>query len=321
MKKKTFIFQIIIIVALAAASIPANLPAQMLGEAPVASPSASPPPRGPGEAGKPVSEGQPQSIADTIAIPKPPEGGRDESAAKPASTEINPLTQKDYSWYLKSGDKSPKWNEFIEPAFQSFDSGNFATAGIFLQRAYDAGCRDPLILFRLALIKESREGYIEAANMYLEAAKGVEKRYPGHPISRGIHKHVGRSLYKVDRPAEALPFITEALRHSPNDFMMLLMAGQILRSIGENDKARIALEKALTVERPAGSDGLDSIRPVLHELILATFALQNVGMCSKYVEQMTSLDPSDQVASIYRRKIAEIENKRRERELIKRLTE
>ena len=237
--------------------------------------------------------------------------------------KTNPLlgvTKRDYSLYLKMGDRSSKWNEYVKPAFESFDNGNIATASIFLNKAYEMGCKDPLVLFRLGIIKEIRGKTADAAVIFTQAAEGIEKYYPKHPISEGIYKHTGRALYGSNRHLEALPYLTEALKLEPNDFMLLFMAGQILHQMKEPDKAKIALEKALGVSRPAGIE-VESLIPLLHELITVTFKMKDFQACANYIDQTLAIYPTDSLAINYKKKLTAKLRQKRELEMIKKFVQ
>ncbi len=247
-------------------------------------------------------------------VPKTPVAQQKKKKAPP----LTATTKRDYSLYWKTGHKSGKWNQFVRPGFDSFDNGNMATAGIFLQKAYDKGCRDPMVLFRLAIISESRQQYNEAAKLISEANRTLESHYPKHPLNKAIHKHAARALFSANKNSEALPHLTEALKHEPNDFMLLFMAGQVLHQMGEPAKALIPLEKALTVPPPEG-DAVNAARTLLHELILVTYEMGNPDACRNYIDKMLALDPGDQLANRYRSKVGFLRRKNRESEIMKKL--
>jgi tetratricopeptide (TPR) repeat protein len=143
-------------------------------------------------------------VPDLLGAPAVPrrEGETEGAASKQepliAPTAPVPITPQDYELYLQKGDRNKSWDEWIKPAFESFDSENYATAAIFLRRAYEKGCRDPMVLFRLGIYEESRDKAKEAAEMLKIAAAGAARRYPGHQLASAIHRHAGRALYKID---------------------------------------------------------------------------------------------------------------------------
>lgn len=257
-----------------------------------------------------------QMMGAAPATGKKPAAKNGKQAPVVESTELETTTAKDYSYYLKSGHKSPKWNEFIEPAFQTFDSENMSTASIFMQRAYDQGCRDPLLLFRYGIYLESKGKYNDAAELLLETADGVKKRYPSHPLNKSIYKHTGRTLYHVGRYSEALTQLTEALKIQNDDFMLLFMSGQILHHLGELQKARFILEKA-ALSPPPMDMAASTVKPLLHELILITSKMGDMVACEIYVNQLLTFFPDDPMALQHRRELTKMKNKAREREILK----
>ena len=244
-------------------------------------------------------------------------------AAEAAKVEPIPMkatTDEDIKLYLKQGDRDPKWDEFIAPAFESFDKERFATAGIFLNKAYELGCRDPLVLFRLGIYRESQDRTKEAADLMLEAAKGMGNRYPGHPLAQAVPKHAGRALYTADRVDEALPYLEKALALEPDDFMLLLMIGQIDRMKKRHAKARDRFEKALAAGAPEGVTP-DPKLTLMRELIIITYELEDYKACEGYVERVREIEPKDKVALDYNKRLGKRKQRQREMDLIKRITE
>jgi tetratricopeptide (TPR) repeat protein len=237
-----------------------------------------------------------------------------------APTAPVPITPGDYELYLKSGDRSKEWDDWIKPAFESFDSGNYATAAIFLSRAYEKGCRDPMVLFRLGIYEESKGRAKEAAEMLKIAAAGAKKRYPKHQLASAIHRHAGRALYKVDDYKGALPHLKEALTFEPNDFMLLLMTGQIERMEGRKEKARGYFELALGAPMPANVKP-DPKTTVLGELIVITYDLKDYDACDKYIKMALERDPKDKVANKYKGLVGRARFRQRELEIIKKIVE
>lgn len=267
---------------------------------------------------KPAPAGTMMEAAPLTSVPrkdtKPTNDGRrtmDEEKKVP----ITSVTKNDYKLYTKSGHRSKKWDQFIEPAFQAFDNDNLATASIFLQKAYGAGCRDPFVLFRLGIFKESRGEHAEAAAMFAEAASTLPKYYPSHPLSAVINKHAARALYSIERYDEALPYLTEAINFEPNDFMLLFMAGQILNQKGEIERARTIFEKAATLPPPPGIE-MDAAKSLLRALADVTFKLGDLEQCTVYVEGLLKLAPSDPIGLGYRQKLQEKHRRMKEQEII-----
>lgn len=235
------------------------------------------------------------------------------SAPKKPGAEKN-----DIDFYRKSGHRSKEWDEFIEPGFESFDSGSLATSYVFLRRAFDRGCRDGLVLYRLGIYSEVRGNFREAAALLVKAAEGIRRQYPNHPLAESIDEHAGRALYQANDFDRARPYLESALRHTPEGFMLLYMLGQIARMKGEFDASRNYLEKALQVPAP-GDVGFDARKAVLTELIAVTYELDDLDSCEAYVDAMLAAYPQDPVATSYKERLASERQRRKEREIIERL--
>jgi tetratricopeptide (TPR) repeat protein len=265
-------------------------------------------------------------VPDLLGSPATPrrEGGTEGAAGKQkpiiAPTAPVPITPEDYEIYLQKGDRNKSWDEWIKPGFESFDLENYATAAIFLRRAYEKGCRDPMVLFRLGIYEESRGKAKEAAEMLKIAAAGAARRYPKHPLATAIHRHAGRALYKIDDYKGALPHLKEALTYEPNDFMLLLMTGQIERMEGRKEKSRGYFELALESQMPAGLKP-DPKSTVLGELIVLTYDLKDYDACDKYVKMALEHNPKDKVANKYKGLVGRARFRQRELEIIKKITE
>jgi len=233
---------------------------------------------------------------------------------KPAKARKKPA-KSDHSYYAKSGHRSPKWDELIEPGFSSFDSGNLATAAVFLKRAHERGCRDGLLLYRLGIFKETQKQYKEAADLLAEAAEKIPKQYPGHPLALGIHEHAARVLYQADDYGRALPELKKALEHDPENFVLIFMAGQLLRLNKNFPEARAMFEKALTVKPPEGL-GLDPNQRVWRELMAITYEMGDTEACAAYAQMILSANPNDGIALSYTQKIEREKLRKRELQII-----
>ena len=262
--------------------------------------------------------GQPQGpAAPAVQGTTPPAAGQAALPQTPVPEE-QATTKDDYQLYLKSGDRNASWDEYIEPAFTTFDSGNFATAGVFLGKTYEKGCRDPLVLFRLGIYRESRRQFKEAADLLSQAADGIAARYPGHPLNNSIARHAARALYQVDDYARALPYLQKALAQSPNDFMILLMLGQISRAGKQYPEARSFFERALSTKPPENVTP-NPIKTLLGELIILTYELKDLEACQKYVSMVLSAWPQDPIANSYRTRLEKARYEKREKEMIDKL--
>jgi len=253
--------------------------------------------------------------AQPIIQGPPPTASEKEKPAEVADTK------RDIKAYKKNGHRSESWNELIAPAFESFDSGNFATALVFMQKAYDAGCRDPLLLFRLALYMETRGALVKAAEVMKITAEKMPKQYPGHPLTPEIDAHAARTLYKVNRTDDALIHINKALLNDPNDFMLLFMGGQILRQKKENGKALLLLIKANSLPIPHEMDKIFTKKTLLNELVAITYELDEYESSAAYIDEVMKIAPNDPTARRYMQLITRKKEREKERELLKHLVQ
>jgi len=113
----------------------------------------------------------------------------------------------DYAQYMKSGDHSKAWDEFVEPGFEAFESNNYPTALVFLQKAYDKGCRDGLVMARLGLILESRGNSKDALVLLGQARPKLKSAYPKNEFTKNIDAHLGRMYYSDNQYEKALPLL------------------------------------------------------------------------------------------------------------------
>lgn len=241
------------------------------------------------------------------------------AAPRPQTPKDRASTERDIKLYRKYGHRSSKWNELIAPGFESFDGGNLATAFVFLQRAYDRGCRDGLVLFRLGLYQESRKAYREAAGLLDLAAKKISTQYPSHPLAKEIDSHAARALYQIDDYDGALSHIREALKYTPDDFMLLFMGGQIQRTKKLYSQARVLMERALAVKIPEGMDRDETRRTVLNELVAITYELGDYDACASYADQVLAMAPHDRTARSYKQKVEHERHLQKQREIIERM--
>jgi tetratricopeptide (TPR) repeat protein len=309
---RQFFLRITVLVMASAIASPAILAAQQ-------SPQVTPPKA---EAAKPGTSTAPKAPAPSPTATPAAQPGTVTPAAPQAtatSSAETPAAPDDYALYLQSGDHNAQWDEFIQLGFQTFDAGNLATAGIFLKQAYDRGCRDPLLLYRLGIIRESRGLYKEAADMLAQAAELIEQRYPGHPFVASLPKNAGRALFEAEDYKRALPLLQKALEREPNDFMLLLLVGQIQRMDKHLTEARASFERALAVPPPPGVTKPNPQSTLLGELIAITYQQKDLEACQRYVDQALALNPADQLANAYRRQLAKELQSRRQREMIEKM--
>ncbi len=232
----------------------------------------------------------------------------------------------DYDLYLKSGQRSPQWDGMIKAGFQSYDSGDVLTGLVFLQKAYNLGCRDGLLLFKMGLYYETKKDYKQAEKYFNEAAEKLAQQYPDYPETKKMHEHLARLYYQTDQFDKALPEIEEALKTAPDSFMLLFMSAQIYRVQKNYTQAIANFEKALTAPSPypspsrgEGKGGGDPKKIVMTELMALYYEMKDYGNCLKYAEMILQVFPKDRAALSYRQQIQQMQYKQREQEAIKKI--
>ena len=244
----------------------------------------------------------------------------------------------DYDLYVKAGDRSSKWDGMVKAGFNSYDTGDLGSGLVFLQKAYNMGCRDGLLLFKLGIYYESQKNYKEAEKFLKDAAEKLAAQYPDYKETNKMHEHLGRMYYASNQFDKALPEIEEALKASPDNFMLLFMSGQIYRLGKQYNQAIANFEKALNViaseakqsqgapgiATPAQKDGglaMTAQKMIYQELMSLYFEIKDFSNCLKYAETILKASPMDRAALSYKQQIQQMQYKQREQEAIKKITE
>lgn len=231
---------------------------------------------------------------------------------------VQPVFAGDYDLYMKSGHKATAWDGMIKAGFNSFDGGDYQTGLVFMNRAYALGCRDGLLLFKLGLYYETQKNFKEAERYLKEAEPNLQKQYPDHKETKNIHEHLARIYYQSDRFDRALPEIEEALKATPDSFMLLFMSAQIYRLQKNYPQAIANFEKALLVPMPPDLKP-DPKKAVYSELMTLYYELKDFANCLKYAEMVLTVAPNDRAALSYRQQIQTMQYKQREQEAIKKI--
>lgn len=250
-----------------------------------------------------------------VAVAQTPKPKKENAPAANASEKTAPA-EDDLVAYKKHGQHSPEWDDLIASGFESFESGNYATALIFLRRAYDKGCHDPLLLLKIGIYDESQGRLKEAADLLITAAEKFPHVYPDHPQAKRIAEHVGRVLYTLDDGDRALPYLETALKNDPDNFMLNVMSGQILRLQKKPAEALARFQKAYAL---APAVGMDARRAVLKELMVLTFEMENYDACSQFAAQLLTLAPGDATALSFRDRMQKRKMQQKEQETIKKI--
>jgi tetratricopeptide (TPR) repeat protein len=226
----------------------------------------------------------------------------------------------DFTLYKTLGEHSKDWDEYVEPGFEAFETNNYPTALVFLQKAYDKGCRDGLVMARLGLIFESRGNTKQAIELLDQARPKLKKSYPKHEFTQDIDGYLGRMYFSNNQYDKALPLLNESLASSPNDFTLLFIIGQILREQGKKAEAYEMYIRATKVPAPVDVKP-DPRSALLKELMALTYEMKKYDESLSYAEQVLILSPGDPLASSYKQTITRKKYKEHEEKSIQEMIE
>jgi len=244
----------------------------------------------------------------------------------------------DYDLYLKSGHRSPSWDGMVKSGFEAYESKDIESAFTFIQKAYNLGCRDGILLFKLAVLYESKKAYKDAAAFFKEAKDKLLTQYPDYPETKRINEHLGRVYYQMDQFDMAFPELEEALKIDPQNFMLLFMTAQILRLNKQYTAAIERFEKALAVIASQASQapeksGIASTasknsglattakKAILTELMMLYFEQKDFSKCLEYAKLILSIYPNDQAALSYKRAVEQAQYRQKELDTIKKIVQ
>lgn len=222
--------------------------------------------------------------------------------------------------YEKQGHRSPEWNELIEPGFQAFASENFPTAQVFLQKAFDRGCRDGLVLYKLGIIHERNGRYPQAIDVTAEALPRLKKDYPTSDETKTVDAQLGRLYYQVDQYDKALPHLEEAIKIAPEDFALRFIIGQVFRATGKLAQAYDAYTKALALPAPAEVQP-DPKLALLKELMAITYEMGRLDEALTHAEKILAANPKDALALSYKNAIKRRQTMEHQDDALKKMME
>lgn len=136
--------------------------------------------------------------------------------------------------YFKKGNVNSLWDDYVVKGFKSYATSDFDNASINLQKAYNLGCRDGFVLFRLTISYASRNMCQKAIKYGKESAAYYQKQYPD--------KFKDTSLFQVMGDCscgdQAIEFYKQGLRNNPTDVSIRLNMAHKLAETGRLDEAR-----------------------------------------------------------------------------------
>ena len=236
------------------------------------------------------------------------------------SSPAQSAPKNDVEWYKSAGNRSERWDSLVQSGFEALDSGNFNTALTFLMRAHGKGCRDGLLLYKIGIYHEV-EGNTRKALQWFQKAEGpLNADYPTHPATLGLPERFGTIYFVQDDYDKALGFLEQAVQKQGGNFMRHFLIGQIYGMKKDWSKAAISLESALQYD-PPGATHIQPRKQVWIELMRASFELEQWKRVLEISDKILEFEPGNPAAHAYRQKVQEMENQKRERELMERIVQ
>ncbi len=228
-----------------------------------------------------------------------------------------PAIASDWESYQKSGDKNPKWDDYIQAGFTSFDSGNLGPAEMFLQRAIARGCEDGLVYVKIGLYNEAQRNYKKAIEYLKKAAPLLQKQYPNHEMTRSIDDFLGRNFFLSGDKNEAIPYLQRGAEK--DSFTALYFLGQIYRDKQQLDDAGEYFQKALSAKHPEGLPPSVDIL-IMTELGKILYTQKRIDKSYTVWVEILKHDPANQVALSYKNKIDKDRYSEKEKKVMEEMT-
>lgn len=155
-----------------------------------------------------------------------------------------------------------------------------------IERACKARPHDPEILNDLGMAYEAQENQEAAVDAYRKALKlgpdvaavqiniarcelslgnssaaleAVDKALALQPAVNGGHNLRGVTLKSLGRQDEALSAFAAAISHEPNNAVALVNKGELLREMGQLERARVTLERAVAISQQGSQDWANAL--------------------------------------------------------------
>lgn len=206
----------------------------------------------------------------------------------------------DLDEYKKYGHKSPKWSPLIEAGFEADAGGNTDTAITFFKKGIQNGCRDGLVLFKLAIFYESNDDLINAKLYFEEAKKDLLKRYSKITASKKIFEHLGRVLFSLGENDSAKKELLEALNNQGENFSTFFLLGSIAKKENNDQKIIYYYSKALDYLPPKEIPFEQVKMTILVEIGAALYNLKQYDESLSIWNQILQIYPKHPIAARYR---------------------
>jgi tetratricopeptide (TPR) repeat protein len=210
------------------------------------------------------------------------------------------LFNEDLAAYQSSKYASSKWDAHVKAGLEAFHTGNYDVAQNNLYKAFNSGCESPLVLFQLALINEYQKSFYSALEFYQMAKKGFESSHKNHRYHLEFYENYGRALYYSGKIAEALPILSKASK-ATKSFWLLKLLGMIAYEQGDTLNATSYFERAVRIQ---SSDVTREELIYIYGLLAKLFLVKGeTDGAYRYYVKVLELDPNNQDARAYTKKI------------------
>lgn len=204
------------------------------------------------------------------------------------------LATQDFTEYQKSNFASSKWDNDVVVGMEAFHQEDYEKASQFLYRAFNKGCRSPIVLFQLALLYEYQESFYSALEYYEMAQKQFKLAHSNHRYNQSFFENYGRALYYSGKKDQAYP-ILKKIAQKTKSFWILKFMGMLSYEKGDTLNATAYFERAVRT-KDVPKDELVYIYSLLGKLYLAKN--QSDGAL-RYYSKVLEIEPNHSEAKSY----------------------
>jgi tetratricopeptide (TPR) repeat protein len=207
--------------------------------------------------------------------------------------ESEDLAQTDLSAY-KSSKHTGKWDKQVTEGIQAFHDEDYDLTLKLHDKAFNLGCKSPIVLFQLALIHEDKESYHSALEFYKLAKKEFASANKDHRYALTFDENYARALFLSGKPEEAMPLLQKSAKKSKS-FWLLKMLGMMAYDKGDTLNATAYFERAVRLPAATQSE-LVYIYGLLAKMFLEKGEQDGA---IRYYNKVLELDPQNSAAKTY----------------------
>ncbi len=207
------------------------------------------------------------------------------------SKPVSPPSEEDYNYYQKHGRKSSLWNEKVQKGFEAYEKGDCEKAISFFKQAMSEGCKDPLLIFKLAACAELMGSYYSAAQYYKQAEEGLSTLSAPHRYAQDFYEAYGRVLYLNQKTEAALPYLLQAEKGGTPSYLLFYLLGQIYLTKGQNQMAMEYFNKA--IQQPLNQVPPVQLAKIYRALGKSYLELKEADKAIQFLELAVKNNPAD----------------------------